>query len=93
MVRPASTWSFYYPLTQESERRESSRHVRRLEAEKEALQQENEALSSQLGSAKQDFAALSARVRQQDEENDQLQVPSSVTCCLHRTVVFAFCQL
>ena len=89
----ASPWSLYYPLTQDSQRRESSRHVRRLGAEKEALQQEVEALSSQLSSVQQDFAALSERVKQQDEENDQLQVPSFFTCCLHRTGACVFCQL
>lgn len=58
---------------------ESKRQLRNLAAKKEELEHRAEALSAQLASVQQDFYVLSARVQQQDEENDQLQVGLGLT--------------
>ena len=61
---------------------DSKRQIRSLAAEKDELEHRAKALSVQLSTVQQDFHALSARVQQQDEENDQLQVGPGLTLSL-----------
>ena len=61
-------------------RGESQSQIKKLTAEQEELESRAGAMSCDLASAKEELEALRARVDQQDQENDQLQVSPCCNC-------------